>query len=53
MDEVKRGSERSAPKRPYEPPDVEESAQFETLALACSKTVNDYFCQSEGNTRNS
>lgn len=38
-------------KRPYLPPTVDETAQFETLALACGKT--DLSCEYTGGTQNS
>ncbi|MCA9608411.1 MAG: hypothetical protein KC619_22535 [Myxococcales bacterium] len=31
-------------RRPYTPPAIEESAVFETLALACIQTVGDISC---------
>ncbi len=32
-----RGRGEGAPRRPYEPPAIEESSEFETLALTCGK----------------
>lgn len=41
-------------RRPYAPPAVEETASFETLALACGKTTSDNTCAyNEGGLRNS
>jgi hypothetical protein len=45
MQEVKPGSKNDGrERRPYEPPDVEETAEFETLALACAKTAGQRAC---------
>ncbi len=40
-------------RRAYEPPAIEETASFETLALACGKTVGDGSCPYNGGTQNS
>lgn len=39
MDSEKKNTEaKAAPRRPYQPPRVEESASFEHLVLACGHT---------------
>jgi hypothetical protein len=37
-------------RRPYEAPAVTDSAAFETLALACGKTVGVFECEFVGET---
>lgn len=38
--EDRKDSETAGAKRPYERPRIVETAEFETLALACAKTVS-------------
>lgn len=37
-DQSKKAEVKGAPRRPYQPPRVEESASFEHLVLACGHT---------------
>jgi hypothetical protein len=37
-----------APRRPYEPPAIEETSEFETLALSCTGLVNEVACYQQG-----
>lgn len=41
-------SEKDAPRRPYEPPAIEETSEFETLALSCTGLVNEIACYGSG-----
>lgn len=45
--------EKDAPRRPYEPPAIEETSEFETLALSCTGLVNDIACYGTGSYTNS
>lgn len=38
----------SIEREPYEPPRIEESAAFETLALQCAFTAGDFLCDAGG-----
>lgn len=40
--------ETDAPRRPYEPPAIEETSEFETLALNCTGLVNEVACYGAG-----
>ena len=46
-------SEHDAPRRPYEPPAIEETSDFETLALSCTGLVNEVACYGMGTYTNS
>ena len=41
------------PRRPYEPPAIEETSEFETLALNCTGLVNEVACYQQGTYTNS
>lgn len=41
-------SDPSRARKPYEAPCIVESAQFETLALACAKFPDDLICEYSG-----
>lgn len=45
--------EGDAPRRPYEPPAIEETSEFETLALSCTGLVNEQTCTYTYNYHNS
>ena len=40
-------------RRPYEPPAIEETSAFETLALSCSGLANEVACYGTGSYQNS
>ena len=46
----RRPGSSSGARRPYEPPRVVESTQFETLALTCNKKPGVALCDLLGNT---
>ena len=40
-------------RRPYEPPAIEETSAFETLALSCTGLANEVACYGTGSYQNS
>ncbi len=41
---TEQSSDASRKRRPYEPPAVEDTVSFETLALSCNKQPGDFNC---------